>query len=135
MSASDGQGQATASVTVQASEPVLEPGNDAPIVRLSADPTSGTYPLAVTFTARGSDPNGDSLEYIWDFGDDTVASGAATLSHTYEEAGFYRVQVIATDGRGGIDRDEVYVDVSPPPATLNLDVTPDNADWNVYNSE
>lgn len=88
----------------------------------------------MTFTARGSDPNGDALEYIWDLGDDTVVSGSATITHTYEEAGYYRTQVIATDGRGGIDRDQVDVEVAPPPATLNPNVTPDNANWNVYNS-
>lgn len=94
-------------------------------MRLTADPIEGVAPQAVKFNAQGSDPDGDTLEYIWDFGDGTIASREATPTYTYDEPGYYFVKVIASDGRGGIDVNEVSVFVDAPPVTLNLNVTPE----------
>ena len=132
VTASDGRGQAKANVTVEAAAPTPEPGDTPPVVRLSADPTEGVAPQAVKFNARASDPDGDALEYVWDFGDGTIASREATPTYTYEEPGYYLAKVIVTDGRGGIDVDEVSVYVDAPPVTLNLNVTPEETGWDVY---
>ena len=134
VTASNGGDRATANVTVQASEPTLELGNDRPVLDndVQTNPSEGTSPLTVTFTARASDPNGDSLDYIWDFGDGgEPVGGGATITHAYEEPSYYPVQVFVSDGRGGVDIAYTEVDVSSPPATINLDVTPDSAAWEV----
>jgi hypothetical protein len=135
VTASNGGDQATASVTVQASEPTLEPGNERPVLdnEVQVTPAEGTSPLEVTFAARASDPNSDTLDYIWDFGDGEITGGGATITHTYEEPSYYPVRVVVSDGRGGVDSADAEVFVNPPPATVNIDVTPDDASWEIYN--
>jgi glucose/arabinose dehydrogenase len=61
--------------------------NRAPVAALTADPTSGSAPLAVSFDASGSsDPDGDlSLTYVWSFGDGSavVETASPTTMHTF----------------------------------------------------
>ena len=45
------------------------------------------------------DPDGDRLNYVWDFGDSTTAEGPVT-SHTYTKGGSYNVTVTVDDGSG-----------------------------------
>lgn len=54
----------------------------------------------VTFTASGSDPDGQPVSFSWQFGDGATASGA-TVSHTFATAGSYNVVLTASDGQGG----------------------------------
>ena len=135
VTASNSSDRATASVTVQASEPRIEAGNERPVLdnNVVTTPSEGTIPLKVTFTARASDPNGDKLDYIWDFGDGEITGGGASISHTYEDSGYYPVKVVVSDGRGGVDTAETEVTANPPPATIKLNVTPDNASWEISN--
>ena len=77
-------------------------GNASPVPSIQANPTSGTAPLTVSFSAAGSrDPDGDvPLSYSWNFGDGSPASAAVAPSHTYTEAGLYTARLTVTDGRG-----------------------------------
>lgn len=71
--------------------------NNAPIAAITANPTSGTAPLTVSFDAGSSvDPDGDALTYTWSFGDGNTATGI-TASHTYSE-GTYIASVSVSDG-------------------------------------
>ena len=82
MTVTDSRG-ATATDTV-----VVTAGNRAPTVDLQATPTSGPRPLDVTFTATGSDPDGDALQYRFDFGEgtpDEMAATRATVDHRYTD--------------------------------------------------
>jgi len=56
----------------------------------------------VEFDASGtSDPEGDKLEYEWDFGDDSALRVDATIvSHQYEQLGEYVVTLKVTDTSG-----------------------------------
>jgi PKD repeat protein len=74
-------------------------GNQAPTVQIAASKTSGKAPLSVQFTAAGSDPDGDQLSYVWEFGDGGAAGGTKA-THVYKSAGSYTAKVTATDGGG-----------------------------------
>jgi PKD repeat protein len=99
---------------------VPAPVNHAPTALVAADPVSGEVPLTVTFDGSGSsDPDGDALNYSWDFGDGTQDSGV-TLTHTYPSEGTYVASLTVDDGRGASDTDTVIVIVEPevlPPVT------------------
>ncbi len=73
------------------------PGNNPP----QADPGGpyvGTVDDPVLFDGRGSsDPDGDALSYVWNFGDGMSGVGATT-QHTYAAAGTYTVSLIVNDG-------------------------------------
>ncbi|MFP5246393.1 MAG: PKD domain-containing protein, partial [Thermoanaerobaculia bacterium] len=64
-----------------------------------------------SFTAAGSDPDGDTLTYMWDFGDGTGTVKGLDATHTYEDNGSYVVRVTADDGFGGTDTDQFSIGV------------------------
>ncbi|MEM6315815.1 MAG: PQQ-dependent sugar dehydrogenase, partial [Planctomycetota bacterium] len=75
--------------------------NRRPTAVATADTTAGLTPLDVNFSAEGSfDPDGDTLNYVWTFGDGNTATGRDVL-HTYQAAGTYTAYVTVDDGNGG----------------------------------
>ncbi|MDH7444459.1 glycoside hydrolase family 48 protein [Aquimarina sp. 2201CG14-23] len=73
-------------------------GNIAPIAEFSANPTTGVAPVTVSFDASGSsDENGDSLTYIWDFGDGETGSGIS-VNHEYTTIGEFEAKLTVSDG-------------------------------------
>jgi glucose/arabinose dehydrogenase len=88
--------------------------NGTPTASLLAAPTSGSAPLAVSFDGRGStDPNGDSLTYLWDFGDGATAETTTpTTSHTYTATGAYTASLRVRDPGG----------LTSAPATVGIGV-------------
>ena len=99
----------TAEVEIVVGDP---PGNQAPTVRVAADPASGTAPLRVRLSAAGSDPDGDRLAYVWEFGDGGMAGGRAT-THVYTQPGTYTATVTVRDADGATGTASVDVVVSP----------------------
>jgi PKD repeat protein len=78
----------------------LRPANRAPLAAFEATPDEGYRTLDVAFAASGSiDPDGDSLTYVWSFGDGASGSGAQT-THAYENPGTYSVVLRVTDPEG-----------------------------------
>ncbi|WP_380166687.1 ThuA domain-containing protein [Jannaschia sp. R86511] len=77
-------------------------GSRSPVARMDVEPTSGQAPLAVEFSAAGStDPEGEALEYAWDFdGDGTTDATGVETSHTYTENGRYDARLTVTDPAG-----------------------------------
>jgi PKD repeat protein len=66
---------------------------------MEATPRYGQPPLLVQFSSEGTlDPEGTALRYVWSF-DDGETSDAADPSHTYTEAGNYKVLLTVTDGK------------------------------------
>ena len=80
------------------------------IVWSEAAPTSGTAPLAVTFTA---DPPAGVADptYAWTFSDGGSASGA-TVSHTFTSAGIHKAILRVTSPKGDLGMDELRIKVS-----------------------
>ncbi|HKH05406.1 MAG TPA: PQQ-dependent sugar dehydrogenase [Acidimicrobiales bacterium] len=79
-------------------------GNHPPAPAITATPSEGDPPLAVTFDASGSsDPDaGDTLTFSWDVDNDGVFDNGTgpTLTHTFTEVGVATVRVRAADAIG-----------------------------------
>ena len=80
--------------------------NRPPTAVVTANPTSGPSPLAVDFDASGSsDPDaGDTLTYLWDFGDGspTQTTTTPTTTHTYSTEGTYTASLHVRDNHGAL---------------------------------
>ncbi len=102
-----------------------------PTVIVTANPTTGTAPLTVSFSATVSNGLGP-FGYYWTLGDGagTVCSGCGgppdiipvctqycgpSVSHAYASAGTYTAKVIVTDSRSRSGSDSVSVTVAQAP--------------------
>jgi PKD repeat protein len=79
--------------------PAPADGNRPPRPDFRVSVRSGAAPLAVTFTNRSSDPDGDALTFSWDFGDGTQSTERDPV-HTYARGGRFVATLTATDARG-----------------------------------
>lgn len=77
-------------------DPIPDP-NVPPTAFFSFSPTSGLYPLAVSFNAGNSkDSDGQITSYNWNFGDGASGSGK-TVNHIYNKEGRYEIVLRVTD--------------------------------------
>ena len=101
-------------------------GLRAPVVSITATPTSGPAPLAVAFTSNASDPDpADSIRYEWDFdGNGTVDSVDPNPSHTYTVTGQYtaRLSVFDSSGKSSGANTTITVGNTAPTVTINVPV-------------
>ena len=73
-------------------------GNQPPLANLAVSVNAGDIPLEVTFDGSGStDPNGDSLTYLWGFSDGFMATDAV-LTRVFNEPGTYTAILTVSDG-------------------------------------
>ncbi len=72
----------------------------------------------VVFTGSASDPDGDDVTVLWDFGDGSTSTMLAPGAHVYASAGVYSVTFTATDDQDLAD---------PTPATRTITVEGANA--------
>ena len=75
----------------------------------------------VAFTATGTDPDGDTLTYEWDFGDGGTATTKDAM-HTYTEVGVFYAKVTVSDGKGGTASALLQVAVTPLAVTTREEV-------------
>jgi hypothetical protein len=82
-----------------------------PVAAFSGSPTSGAYPLDVTFTDQSS---GSPTSWSWTFGDGGN-SNEQNPTYTYTAAGTYTVTLTATNAYGSDDEIKVdYITVTEP---------------------
>jgi PKD repeat protein len=98
--------------------------NQPPVAAITADPTSGVAPLAVSFDASASsDPDGRIVQYAWDFGDgNTYQDTAAVATHTFTTAGNYTVRLTVSDDRGTRHDATAGIAVLPAPAVSEVSI-------------
>ena len=88
----------------------LDPLNQPPIAN-AGGPYSGDVTDAITFDGSESyDEDGEIVEYLWDFGDETTGSGES-ITHTYTSPGNYTTTLTVTDDDGSISTDTTIVTV------------------------
>lgn len=75
----------------------VRPASGAPTATFSADVTSGTVPLGVTFTAVTS---GTVESWLWGFGDGGMAVTGPVISHTYAQTGSFDVSLVVSNSYG-----------------------------------
>ncbi|MDX6323731.1 MAG: trimeric autotransporter adhesin, partial [Nocardioidaceae bacterium] len=93
----------------------------APTASFTPSATSGTSPLAVTFTDTST---GSPTSWSWDFGDGTTSTDQ-NPAHTFSTAGSYAVRLTATNSAGSSTSGPQTITVSAPPApTAGFTATP-----------
>jgi len=98
-------------------------------VSASANPTSGTQPLTVKYTASGSGGSGSYYFSLYVDGNpegNTVGpSSSATITYTFTEAGTYNTYIEVQDANTGntADSQTMTITVHAPPNTYNLTFT------------
>lgn len=93
--------------------------NQPPVAVAGATPTSGYAPLAVSFSASGSnDPDGTIASYSWAFGDGGTGSGA-TSAHIYQNVGSFNAVLTVTDNQGATSTASVGISVTTNPNVIN----------------
>ena len=90
----------------------IGPPNNPPVADAGGS-YSGTEDIAITFDgSASSDPDsGDTLTYVWDFGDGTTGNGVSS-SHAYLWGGTFTVTLTVSDGRGGTDTSTTSANVT-----------------------
>jgi|GEM_PF-1470786 len=100
----------------------LGPPTSAPNAEFSITPNPAEVGQQVSLDASASRDNDDEgapppaiLEYFWSFGDgNTLRSSSPTATHTYAQAGLYRVILTVTDNEGETAQSEQFLEVVQP---------------------
>lgn len=95
--------------------------NSSPTSPVISGPTSVVAGTSNLYTAVSTDPNNDSITYTFDWGDGTYkdnknfGSGYGySVYHVWKNNGIYPITVTASDDKGGISTNTIYVKVSVP---------------------
>jgi PKD repeat protein len=96
----------------------ITPVNDAPLVTTGPNQTVNEG-STVAFSGTAWDADGDTLSYLWNFGDGSTATGAAP-THLYADNGAYTVTLTVNDGQGGSTSSSLVVTVLDVAPTLTL---------------
>jgi PKD repeat protein len=89
--------------------------NTPPEIKVDVYPLEVVIGDPINFINNGtSDENGDTLSFLWDFGDGTTSTDATT-QHLFPATGPYTVKLTVTDTRGGITTDQWFVTIKKEP--------------------
>jgi len=99
-----------------------DPGNRNPVALAVANPPVANYNETITFDASYSTDEGlacnGACDYIWEFGDNTVAVRGMRVEHKFTLPGTYTVTLTVLDGKGGVGTDSVEVRIIGPVAPV-----------------
>ena len=86
----------------------------------TANPNPATTGQQITFTAAGIDGSGNALSVSWNFGDGTLGTSGASVTHTYVSAQNYLVTATMSDAQGKSIQSSVMVTVNPQSGVLTV---------------
>lgn len=86
---------------------ILPPTNQPPHADAGPSQSANVGEIVAFNGSSSSDPDGNILTYLWDFGDGQTGSGANAM-HTYNTAGNYAVSLTVSDGQYS---DTAYVQI------------------------
>ncbi|CAM3893725.1 ThuA domain-containing protein [Kibdelosporangium persicum] len=98
-------------------------GTRTPVVKLTADKTSGPGPLTVNFDPAGTtDPDGQPITYAWDFQNDGVvdSTSSSPVSHTYTTEGQFIAKLSVTDSTGLVGSANLIITVGNTAPTVTV---------------
>jgi type II secretory pathway pseudopilin PulG len=88
-------------------------GNRPPVAVATSNNLNRKVGQSVSFDgSASSDPDGDYLSHVWDFGNGATGTGPA-VSHAYSAPGSYNCTLTVYDGRGGMATATLTAVISP----------------------
>ena len=108
------------------------PAITAPSVTIASDPSSGSAPLGVNFTANVS--GASSLRYNWNFGDGQTSSEALP-SHVYQSAGNYVAKLTVTDTTGATASASSLITVSGTASSIKFRIVEANISYGGHGTD
>ena len=90
----------------------FNPGNRAPVAKLTANDTLGLAPLTIAFGNKSYDyDQADRLRYEWRFEGNAVASTEEKTAYTFRKNGIYKARLTVTDPSGKSSTDTLTIKV------------------------
>ncbi len=105
--------------TVSNPIPVSASSNNLPTISsLTAEPTTGTDNVTVSFTCTAADPDGSIAEYRWSYGDGSSIESTTinAQTHFYSSPGVYQATCQVVDSGGAT--------ATSPPVTITVNASP-----------
>ena len=93
---------------------ILPAVNEEPTASFEFSPMSPSTRDTIQFTDTSTDPDGEIVAWLWDFGDGTTST-EQNPTHRYKKGGVYTVTLTVTDDRDGQDTATVRFYVFPAP--------------------
>ena len=93
-------------------------------------PSSGYIQSSYNFSTAASDPDGDALQYRFDWGDGVISSwGAASQSHSWSSSGDFCVKARAKDSKGALSgwSDCKSITITQKTGSLKVSLSPSAA--------
>jgi PKD repeat protein len=130
------QSKWSSSFTVTIIVPPSSPANQPPVSKLTANLTTGVFPLDVSFLMTANDPDGAISSWKLDIDNDGIMeySGSGNPPPiqpcTYLEPGNYTAKLTVIDNDGKSDRDSIKIIINPSvnqPPEANFQCQPKNS--------
>ena len=94
--------------------------SEGPEAEFSWSPASPEVGKEVIFDGSGSSDDDGIVDYDWDFDDGSTSAGS-TVTHSFDEAGVYRVGLTVEDNDGNTDVQRYFVSVSSDSDACGVD--------------
>lgn len=102
--------------------------NELPVADFEFSPLGPSTRDEIQFTDQSSDPDGQVVQWLWDFGDGTTST-EQNPKHRYSQGGVYTVTLTVTDNREGSATvtKRLFVFQVPPPNAASVTAYPNPA--------